>query len=1210
MSAPGPSEGIYAETLAVFGESIHAPEPLSTTEVADALDVPRRTAYKRLDTLAERGDVATKKVGASARVWWRPDASRPTAPSETTAPRVESMIDVLDGAGVGVFVLDADFEVARINDATERYFGLDREDVVGRDKRGLVEDSIADRVDDATAFADTVLATYDDNTDTECFECRVTPGADREPRWLEHWSKPIDAGRYAGGRIELYYDITDQKHSEQALAQERSLTDRLLETAPIRLAIFRPDGSVERMNSRVRRELGREDADLSAFEFGDFDVYDPDGDPLPVERHPVSRVLETGEPVRGEVIQHETPDGDRRWVSLNAAPLFDPDGDLERVVVTGKDITALKRTERALARQRDQLQLELDDVFTRITDGMLAVDLDWTVTYVNDHAKHLLGRPDADLRGKNLWEAFPEQVGSDAWERYHEAIETQRPITFETRSAEVGGWVQARAYPSETGLSIYFRDITERKEREARLEEARNRYQTLVEHFPNGAVALVDADEDGRLRYVTVGGTAIESAGVDLEDLEGQPLRERLPPEIVDEIAPHYEAALDGEQRVFQSAFGDRVHQFRMVPVHTDDGEVFAALGMSQDITELKARERELERYETIVETVDDGIYALDDDLELTMVNSALAELIGDDREDLLGTSARTITDDVWDGVAQLEAEMRTGDRSSASVECTLEAADGDRIPVEATWVLRSTDDADERVGTVRDVSDRKARERELQNRVQQQRALAEFSQHALEDRSLDELFDEAVERVADVLDHDYCKVLELLPEADELRLRNGVGWRKGIVGEATVADDRSSQAGYTLIAEEPVVVEDLASEDRFSGPALLTDHDVQGGISTVVGSYDEPWGILGTHDTDRQSYADHDVQFVQSMANILTSAIRRYEREQQLERYETIIETADDGVFALDADERFVLVNEAFCELTGYDRQELLGRHASVVHSERVSREAAELSEQVADGLGRVTMEVEFPTRDGGTIPVESRFGPYRYDTDTDARAGIVRDISERKEREQRLRAQNERLESFASMLAHELRNPVTIGQIYTQQLSTDPDPTAVEYVTEAFDRIEDMIDVMLVLTRGRDAVSGDATIHLEAVAREAWAEAQTRDATVDVALEKTIEADETYISHLFRNLFENAVEHGGADVTVTVGDLPDGFYVADDGEGIPAGERETVFEVGYTTASDTGGTGLGLAFVAELADVYEWTVTVTESPTGGARFEFRDDS
>jgi signal transduction histidine kinase len=211
-----------------------------------------------------------------------------------------------------------------------------------------------------------------------------------------------------------------------------------------------------------------------------------------------------------------------------------------------------------------------------------------------------------------------------------------------------------------------------------------------------------------------------------------------------------------------------------------------------------------------------------------------------------------------------------------------------------------------------------------------------------------------------------------------------------------------------------------------------------------------------------------------------------------------------------------------------------------------------------------------------------------------------------ERSHHEAQLEDKNDRLESFASMLAHELRNPVTIGQIYGRQLPDEADAEAIEYVTEAFDRIEDMIDVMLVLTRGREAVGERTPVSLASVARDVWDDVDAPDANLDVTLDRTIQADETYVRHLFRNLLENAVEHGGADVSVTVGDTSDGFYVADDGPGIPPDEREAVFESGYTTTADTGGTGLGLAFVQKLAEVYEWDYAVTESEAGGAQFEF----
>lgn len=332
----------------------------------------------------------------------------------------------------------------------------------------------------------------------------------------------------------------------------------------------------------------------------------------------------------------------------------------------------------------------------------------------------------------------------------------------------------------------------------------------------------------------------------------------------------------------------------------------------------------------------------------------------------------------------------------------------------------------------------------------------------------------------------------------------------------------------------------------------------------------------------------------------------------QELERYQTIVETVNDGIFVLDAEGHFTMVNDAYTELLGYDREQLIGSPASFVAAGET--DVGSMSQEIRRDLSAGTAETEtyestIQTASGETRDVESTVAllPQHEDVSQD-KVVVVRDITERNEREQRLERQNKRLESFAGMLAHELRNPVTIGQIYSQQLPSAENQEAVEYVTEAFDRIENMIDVMLLLTRGQQAVSERTSVQLANVAQEAWDEVDTAEATLEVVTDQTIEVDETYIRHMLRNLFENAVEHGGSDVTVTVGETPSGFYVADNGSGIPATDRETIFESGYTTASGQGGMGLGLTFVQEMADVYEWTCGVTESATGGARFEFEN--
>jgi signal transduction histidine kinase len=145
-------------------------------------------------------------------------------------------------------------------------------------------------------------------------------------------------------------------------------------------------------------------------------------------------------------------------------------------------------------------------------------------------------------------------------------------------------------------------------------------------------------------------------------------------------------------------------------------------------------------------------------------------------------------------------------------------------------------------------------------------------------------------------------------------------------------------------------------------------------------------------------------------------------------------------------------------------------------------------------------------------------------------------------------------------------------------------------------------------MLARGGERIGDTEPVSLETVARSAWEHVETRDANLVVEETSTVQADRGPLQQALENLFRNNVEHGSLDVTVTVSELGDGegFYVADDGPGIPEADRESVFEYGFSGGE---GTGLGLAIVRNVAEGHGWTVTATESEDGGARFEFRTE-
>jgi len=178
-----------------------------------------------------------------------------------------------------------------------------------------------------------------------------------------------------------------------------------------------------------------------------------------------------------------------------------------------------------------------------------------------------------------------------------------------------------------------------------------------------------------------------------------------------------------------------------------------------------------------------------------------------------------------------------------------------------------------------------RSRDARLRARARQQAAVAELGRRALGALDLQVLMEEAVTSVAKVLDVEYAKVLELLPGGEELVLRAGVGWAEGLAGRATVGAGSDSQAGYTLISEGPVVVEDLRSEARFTGPSLLREHGVVSGMSAIIRGRSRPFGVLGGHAKERRAFTEDDVNFLRAVANVLAAAIER-ERAEETQRF------------------------------------------------------------------------------------------------------------------------------------------------------------------------------------------------------------------------------------------------------------------------------------------------------------------------------------
>lgn len=206
---------------------------------------------------------------------------------------------------------------------------------------------------------------------------------------------------------------------------------------------------------------------------------------------------------------------------------------------------------------------------------------------------------------------------------------------------------------------------------------------------------------------------------------------------------------------------------------------------------------------------------------------------------------------------------------------------------------------------------------------------------------------------------------------------------------------------------------------------------------------------------------------------------------------------------------------------------------------------------------------------------------------------------------REQELKRQNERLGQFASVISHDLRNPLNVAMGRLDLAMQDTENEHLDAARTALERMETLIEEVLTLARQGQPIGETEPVTLSEVANQCWMVVDTKEATLQLERDVTFKADADRLQQLLGNLFRNAIDHGDDTVTIRVGALADqsGFYVADDGPGIPDDEREEVFAPGYSTTET--GTGLGLAIITEIVDAHDWDIRVTESDASGARFE-----
>ncbi|QSG05716.1 PAS domain-containing sensor histidine kinase [Halapricum desulfuricans] len=597
-----------------------------------------------------------------------------------------------------------------------------------------------------------------------------------------------------------------------------------------------------------------------------------------------------------------------------------------------------------------------------------------------------------------------------------------------------------------------------------------------------------------------------------------------------------------------------------------------------------KQQETAVRRYETLLADISDTVFVTDDDGAFSYVCPNVSHVFGYTASEVLdlGTVDALFEESLFE-------PARLDERGEIeNIETEITTAEGDRRTVLVT-VKQVDVPTGTRLYTVRDVTERERRKRELR---QYERMVNTMLESAC-------IYDE---------DARFEVVNEYLAEFYDTTPEDLVGEKSNLVPQITAQYDGDAfEELFTGEREE--LTGEVTGEFPKAGYQVLdyrlTPLTVDGEVEGVVGVTREV--------TEQREY------------------------EQQLEEtnalLSTLFEALPVGVLAEDESRQVLAANERLFELF-----DIRGAPGDIVGAdcERLAEDAggsftdsdafiAEIENRIA--TRNPVDDVEFALEDDRTFALSYR--PLEL-PDGSGHLWMYRDVTEQRERERTLKRERDRFEEFANVVSHDLRNPLHVARGRLELASEDCDSEHHETIVDALDRMDTLIDDLLTLAREDSQVSEREPVDLASLVEGCWQNVDSV-ATLQVAIDRTVRADRNRLCQLFENLFRNAVEHGSAGsdigaspglmrgssadtqadqgsptrgVTIRIGELEDGFYVADDGPGIPPDVRERVFEAGYSTTES--GTGFGLSIVEQVATAHGWAVTVTESAAGGARFEF----
>ena len=595
------------------------------------------------------------------------------------------------------------------------------------------------------------------------------------------------------------------------------------------------------------------------------------------------------------------------------------------------------------------------------------------------------------------------------------------------------------------------------------------------------------------------------------------------------------------------------------------------------------------EQLATVYERVTDAVLAMDSDFRYSYANAEAERLLGIEADDLIGEVAFDVFPELDDTEFGPALRRAMAEQEAVTVE--------EYWPPLETWYLVRIYPAEDGLSVYfRDIGERKRRERELEHERERYRQLVETAPVGIVGYDADGRIVYANDRAASMAGVEGVSALEGEPVLEFLhpedrdrareRMRRVVEGREQLDQRAYRVEGADGETRHVTVSGAP-----MTHDGEPAGQVVVSDITDLKEREELLSELHAATADIAACDTPEAVYE----RLVQAAERVLAFdlALADAVEGDRLVPKAVAAEVGDEGYYEetpLDADDNLA----ARAVRTGESSVVEDLQASAVAPASEAYRSA--LTVPIGDhGVFQAVAEAAGAFDEADREHVELLVAPAAETlTRLDREAEIVA-------RTEELERQHERLEGFAGMVSHDLRNPLNVARGRVELAREDHDSEDLEAATRALDRATALIEELLAVAGGDRPPMDPEPVELAAAAERCWQPVTEEAGRLEVETDRVIRADPTRLDHLLENLFANAVEHGGEGVTVTLGDHEGGFRVEDDGTGIPEADRERAFDRGYSTGQS--GAGVGLSVVEQVADAHGWAVELAEGAAGGLR-------